>query len=362
MEVIRTRNVNDALVSGVELLKARGLQQDSRGGMTIEFPEPVCTVYDKPLERVLFDKERDANPFFHLMEAFWMLAGRRDVAWLVRFNKRMATYTDDGDPDHFNAAYGYRWRQEFKLEHHKGPSATDQLNTIVELLRADPDSRRAVLQIWSAGKDLKGGGRDCACNTQAMFKLRDKQLHMLVTNRSNDVIWGCYGANAVQFSMLLEYMAARIGVSPGTYRQMSDSYHAYEDTWEKVKDIAERYEGDPYERGEVKVYPLVKDKASFDAEMLRWVASSLPDADVGGAPLEDLSFSEWSAQSSSWRNPYFHEVATPIHNAWFAYKRKDRDAANQWLDRCAATDWQRAGREWLQRRGASQNYQLAKSA
>src|SRR5215510_3212831 len=145
MKVIHARNVNDAIVRGAQLLKEGGRPQPSRAGGTIEYPEPVCTVYERPLERVLFDAVRDANPFFHLMEALWMLAGRRDVGWLARFNQRMATYSDDGVV--FNAAYGYRWRNQFQL---KTGDGGDQLSAIVKLLRADPDSRRAVLQIWDA--------------------------------------------------------------------------------------------------------------------------------------------------------------------------------------------------------------------
>ena len=339
MRVLVARNVNDALVKGVELMKQGALRQDSRAGGTLEYPEPVCTVYERPLERVLFDQTRDANPFFHLMEALWMIAGRQDVAWLARFNKRMATYSDDGIV--FNAAYGYRWRNQFKLKTQDGAASTDQLSAIVKLLRADPDSRRAVLQIWDAEDDLGVPSKDLACNTQAMFKVRNGQLNMIITNRSNDIVWGCYGANAVQFSMLLEYMAARIGVKPGLYRQMSDSYHAYEDTWPKVSDIAERYEGDPYERGEVAVYPLVAHAESFDAELVRWIDAA-PD---------QLSFEQWEKDAKDgWKNAFFPHVATPVHNAWFAYKRKDREAAAHWLERCAASDWRRASQEWLQRR------------
>jgi thymidylate synthase len=341
MKVITARNVNDAVVKGAQLMKEGGLHQDSRGGGTLEYPEPVCTVYERCCERVLFDPVRDANPFFHLMEALWMLAGRRDVAWLSRFNARMAEYSDDGVV--FNAAYGYRWRQQFQLKPASGGVSSDQLSVIVELLRADPDSRRAVLQIWDAEADLGVNSRDLACNTQAMFKVRGGRLNMTISNRSNDIVWGCYGANAVQFSMLLEYMAARIGVEPGIYRQVSDSYHAYHDTWPKISDIAARFRGDPYVQGEVSVYPLVADPGSFDAELVRWFEN----------PPDDLSFAQWEAEAGLWRNPYFIRVATPVHNSWLAYKRKDREAASQWLDRCAATDWQRAAREWLQRRSLS---------
>ena len=336
MQVIRARNVNDALVKGVALMRQASLKQESRAGATLEAHEPVCTVYERPLERVLFDQVRDANPYFHLMEALWMLAGRRDVAWLSRFNKRMETYSDDGIV--FNAAYGYRWRNQFQLK--AEPATTDQLTAIVKLLRADPDSRRAVLQIWDAQADLGVSSKDLACNTQAMFKVRDGRLNMIITNRSNDLVWGCYGANAVQFATLLEYMAARIGVAPGVYRQMSDSYHAYEDTWPKVADIAERYAGDPYERGEVSVFPLVADPDIFDSELERWM----------GADTASMSHAQWESERGNWRNPFFLQVATPVFNSWFAYKKKDRAAALGWLECCAASDWRRACQEWLERR------------
>jgi hypothetical protein len=343
MQVIEAQNVNDALVKGVELMRAGAVSQPSRSGSTIEYPEPVCTVYKRPTERVLFDGIRDSNPFFHLLESLWMLAGRRDVAWLKRILPRMAEFSDDGVT--FNAAYGFRWRNQFSLKTRGGSHSTDQLTAIVDLLRADPATRRAVLQIWDAEADLAVDSKDLACNTQAIFKIRDGRLNMLVSNRSNDIVWGCYGANAVHFSVLLEYLAARIGVPVGIYRQVSDSFHAYDNTWHKVEDIKARFEveGDPYARGEVKAYPLVAAPEAFDGELRHWFDN----------PPDTLTLAQWDTESArpAWRNPFFLHVATPMYQALFAYKdRKDRTAANQWLDRCAATDWQRAGREWLQRR------------
>ena len=341
MQVIIARNVNDAVAKGARLMKHGAVRQASRAGPTLEYPEPVCTVYEHPMERVLFDAVRDCNPFFHLMESLWMLAGRNDVAWLSRFNKRMESYSDDGEV--FNAAYGYRWRQQFNC----ASGTSDQLTSIAEMLRRDPDSRRAVLQIWDAAADLGANSKDLACNTQAMFKVRDGHLNMTVSNRSNDIIWGCYGANAVHFSFLLEYMAARIGVEPGVYRQMSDSYHAYMETWPKFEQIAERFDrtGDPYDArrsDKVEVYPLVAVPDVFDAELRDWLISD----------PEKITVEQWQRESNHghWQNPFFGSVATPMHNAWFAYKAKDVECARRWLDCCAASDWRRAGHEWLDRR------------
>jgi hypothetical protein len=49
--------------------------QGSRAGDVLVAPHPVMSVTSIPTERVLFDPARDANPFFHLFESLWMLAG-----------------------------------------------------------------------------------------------------------------------------------------------------------------------------------------------------------------------------------------------------------------------------------------------
>lgn len=107
MHVLHVRNVNAALQRGVHLIFNEGVRRDSRNGPVKVIPEPVTTVYRKPLERVLFAAERDANPFFHFFEALWMLAGRSDVHFPARFAGNIVNYSDDGDTLH--GAYGRRW-------------------------------------------------------------------------------------------------------------------------------------------------------------------------------------------------------------------------------------------------------------
>ena len=128
---IRARNVNVAVSEALWKLKVVGVQEDTRNGPVIAFPEPVVTTYERPQERVLFWGERDANPIFHLMESIWMLAGRRDVAFLEQFNSKIGQYSDDGKV--FNAAYGYRWRDHFGY---------DQLTEIIKLLKEEPHTRQ----------------------------------------------------------------------------------------------------------------------------------------------------------------------------------------------------------------------------
>ena len=61
---------------------------------------------------------------------------------------------------------------------------------------------------------------------------------MTVCNRSNDMLWGAYGANAVHMSMLQEYLASRLEIAVGEYTQISDSFHVYQnDVWERCKEL-----------------------------------------------------------------------------------------------------------------------------
>src|SRR5437667_129280 len=134
---IKVTNVNQCLSECLQWLLAAGVEENSRNGPVLVSPEPVMVTYTRPQERVLFSPLRDANPFFHLMEALWMLAGRNDVEWPAYFASNMRNYSDDGKI--FHGAYGYRWRKAMSF---------DQLALIARELKANSESRRCVLQMW----------------------------------------------------------------------------------------------------------------------------------------------------------------------------------------------------------------------
>jgi len=108
-----------------QILNSTYILRPSRVGEVYEFPEAVATDYWKPWERVLFDPARNANPFFHIFESMWMLAGRNDVDWVAKFNPRMREFSDDGKIQH--GAYGYRWRYAFDLDGGAEDDFADQL-------------------------------------------------------------------------------------------------------------------------------------------------------------------------------------------------------------------------------------------
>ena len=134
MKTVYARNVNEAYAIGMNMLSSSGIKEESRFGSVLVMPSPVTTTYLQPTERVLFNVQRDCNPFFHLMESLWMLHGRNDVEWIERYSSSIGQFSDNGV--NFNAAYGHRWRQHFEL---------DQIPLVINELKDNPDSRRAVL-------------------------------------------------------------------------------------------------------------------------------------------------------------------------------------------------------------------------
>lgn len=346
MKVFNVRNVQVALIHGMDALRSpvNYHLQKSRNGNTLEFNTPITTVYTRPMERVLFWEERDANPFFHFFEGLWMLGGRDDVDSINWFNGNMKQYSDDGVT--FNGAYGRRWRSYFRK---------DQLSIIIKRLKADKEDRRCVLGMWDPIKDLisleKDNSVDIPCNTHVYFKIREAKLNMTVCCRSNDMIWGAYGANAVHFSMLQEYMAAKIGVPVGTYTHVSDSLHVYEDVFEKLHKKMLDIDpfgwpiNNPYDSEIVAPYPMF-----VDADIPMW-NSDLQQFLTYTEQLQKRA-DKWDEVELLYINPFFTNVAVPIIEAWHLHKTKKRTEDAIWYleQNCQATDWALAGVEWLQRR------------
>lgn len=337
------RNVNDAfrtLVSGIHSGEIPTRRSPSRNGDVLRVVEPVLIEYAKPRERVLFNRARDVNPFFHLYEALWMLAGRNDVESVAYYASNMRNYSDDGKTLH--GAYGYRWRNWFGY---------DQLEEIVEELRDNPASRRCLLQMWDAGptkSDLliaKRGGKDVPCNTQAYFDIRTEKGHrpadrgmdegstrnyldMTVCNRSNDMIWGTLGANVVHCAFLQEYLARRIGVELGRYHQFTNNLHVYTNNWEPEKWLEDQ-EPDWYRRT---IEPRAMD--CVEAEVRGFVQQHGKD----------------SLARKSYESLFLLEVAQPMSVAFHLHKRRQyTDAINE-ATQIRAKDWGYAAVNWLSKR------------
>ncbi len=339
MHTIDAQNVCDALPRAVGYLLAYGNKEDTRVGPALVAPVPVAIWYHNPKQHVLTNPVRDANPFFHLMEAMWMLAGRDDGQFLDHYIKNFSKDFGGKDgiiPD----AYGYRWIHSLPY---------NQLRTIIEQLRENPASRQCVLQMWGAGRHDLIADRSRPCNLVATFRIRDSRLDMTVFNRSNDLIWGCCGANAVHFAIMQEYVASMIGIKMGSYWQVSTNLHLYE---HHIKMFRDRITGDEeitidvnyaYHLGAaIELYPptqpLIEYPDNFDEDLeetMSWIDGINRNEEYYDGNLS---------------NPFLRDTVLPMALAHHLYKNKEIDNALIAIKEVIAPDWRKAGEEWLLRR------------
>lgn len=377
MKVITGRNVEELYALGTEYLLHDGESSRSRNGNVLVSPVPVTSVYQRPTERVLMDASRDANPFFHLYESLWMLSGLRSSRPLDFFVKDFGSRFAEANWD-IHGAYGHRWRTAFGF---------DQLYVIVQKLRKDFADRQCVLQMWDCTwehhahtsrvtgesisygmDDLSGNWKDRPCNTHVYFRVRpvkmthetrgvvDMETHryvldMTVCCRSNDIVWGAYGANAVHFSVLQEYVAGRVGVGVGTMYQVSNNFHGYVDVMARMKTpkIAPSwYETNNYTPGQIGT-----DWDCWDDDLKRFVGWSvvLSEAltskeksfrEVLSSALHDYQF--------QFVNDWFMDTPVPMVLAYGYHRCGDREKAIESAHHIKSSDWRAACVAWLERR------------
>ena len=317
MIVIEGRNVNEVYNAALWRMAVEGKEYKTRNGPAMRARSPVCTVYRHPEERVLFDAKRDANPFFHLMESIWMMAGRQDLDFVAKFASNMREYSDDGVI--LRGAYGYRWRHWF---------GENQIDFVVGELMESPDSRRAVISMWDVQQDIQAvmtGAKDVPCNTSIYFTLRDGRLDMTVTNRSNDIIWGCYGANAVHMSFLQEHVARRIGVPMGKYYQISNDWHIYQTHYPLMENRLVDYV-DHYPTVNTVPFDVTMDECNLFCNYVMTFNNKAP------------------------KGEFFETVALPAFWAWKNHKDGHKNTALEEARVIKDGAWEIACTEWLTRR------------
>ena len=101
----------------------------------------------------------------------------------------------------------------------------EQIPFVIEELRRNPYSRRAVIDIRDWRKDTAGG--DPACLQHIQYFIRDGLLDCCVLFRSNDACKAAF-MNAFALIMLQKRIADELGVEVGSYTHRANSFHVYE--------------------------------------------------------------------------------------------------------------------------------------
>jgi thymidylate synthase len=211
---ISGNTIADVFTSAV----AKTLQAEKvspRGMPTRELLDVRLLVTQPRARLLLAPPARVLNTAFAVAESVWILSGS-DAPWIYEFNSRLRHYAEDDGI--LRGAYGPRMR--------RWGGRIDQLAQAVTTLRQDPQSRRAVIQLYDPARDA-GGHRDVPCTLGYRFHLRQGRLHMATTMRSND-LWTGLPYDMFTATILHELMAGWLEVELGAYHHHVDSLHLYE--------------------------------------------------------------------------------------------------------------------------------------
>lgn len=170
-------------------------------------------------------KTRNISLNYITGELLWYWSGRNDLEFINHFSKFWNKISDDGVTS--NSAYGYILQKKHGF---------NQIETIIDLLKQDPTSRRAVVNFNVPNKDV-ATTKDEICTVCLHFRIEDNKLNCTCVMRSNDVVFGLtYDLSF--FILLQKYVALKLGVGFGSYTHIAFSMHVYERDWDLVNKIA----------------------------------------------------------------------------------------------------------------------------
>lgn len=175
----------------------------------------VTLVLENPRNRLIH------CPLFRLEEAIpravlCTLSDVTDLSTVSFYNPKAHEFSDDGKTVPSN--YGHRIRNLGEV---------DQIESVVALLKQDPNSRRAVIHIHATGdSDL----RYAPCVDSLHFLIRNGALECQSFWRSENALT-LLPINLFEFTLLQELIASELNIPVGPYAHTVTSLHHYlEDT------------------------------------------------------------------------------------------------------------------------------------
>lgn len=224
------RNASLALINVLKKINESGSTIVTRGFEQQEILSNL-EVIDNPSERVIVLKHRNNNIFALIAETLWVLGGRNDVEFLQHYLPRAEQFSDDGKV--WRAAYGPRLRDWYGV---------DQFKEVARLINQDQNTKRAVMIIYDPAKDYIET-KDVPCNNWLHFMARDGKLHLNVSVRANDAIWGFGGINTFEWSILHEMMSFWTNKEIGQLSWFTGTIHVYSRHYKNISQILESFKG-----------------------------------------------------------------------------------------------------------------------
>lgn len=158
---------------------------------------------------------RGISPSYLFGELLWYLNGDNSLEFISQFSSFWNHLSDDGKT--CNSAYGYLIQKAHGY---------NQLDKVIEILRKDPNSRRAKININFPNSQVDTT-KDEPCTMSIHFMIRKNKLDCTVVMRSND-IWFGFPYDVAFFTELQKLVAQELGVKYGEYTHFAISLHMYD--------------------------------------------------------------------------------------------------------------------------------------
>ena len=160
-------------------------------------------------------------------ELLWFLRGETNVAWL---HEHGVTIWDEwaDERGELGPIYGRQWRS-WPTPDGRG---IDQLRATLELLRADPDSRRILVSAWNVSELEQM--RLMPCHALFQFHVADGRLSCQLYQRSADVFLGL-PFNIASYALLTHMFAQQCDLEPGEFIWTGGDCHLYLNHLEQAK-------------------------------------------------------------------------------------------------------------------------------
>jgi len=190
-----------------------------------------------------------------IYELLWFLSGSTNVKYLQENGVRIWNEWADSDGN-LGPVYGYQWRS--------WPASDgrhiDQITTVVNSLKNNPDSRRHIVSAWNVG-DLEKMALP-PCHVLFQFYVAGGRLSCQLYQRSADIFLGV-PFNIASYSLLALMMAQVTGLIPGEFIHTFGDAHIYLNHIEQVRLQLTR---EPRPLPVMTLNPEVKDIFSFKYE------------------------------------------------------------------------------------------------
>ena len=234
--------INSFLVESCKLLKKEAQFRYTRGEKCYELPEPYMFKITNPYAREITIPTRKWNRYLPYAESLWLASGRNDMAFIRHYLANLDDYSDNGQT--MRSGYGPRFRHyngsrsdyEVRDIYDEQAEEVDQYRYVVECFNQDINTRRGIITIGDPLKDcfddqnsLKQT-KDIPCTRMLQFikQPNSNKLNLIVTMRSNDLIFGASAVNIFNYTFMQEYFARILNLEVGDYIHIANNLHCYE--------------------------------------------------------------------------------------------------------------------------------------